>query len=167
MPALGQNPLLLLAQRVARFEGVQPGGAAGVPGAAQVHVAEAQHAGGVEALDGLDGVVAQEGVVVPGVAVGVHEDEDGGQGGVVRDDVGEVGHYFVAFVEGGGERGRGGVVDGVEGEGVGGEVGAEPGGVVGGGARDDEDEGVVLGGGCGGGGGEGGADGAEEAFGGG
>ena len=86
---------------------------------------------------------------------------------MVRDDVGEVGHYFVAFVEGGGERGRGGVVDGVEGEGVGGQVGAEPGCVVGGGAGDDEDEGVVLGGGWGGGGGEGGADGAEEAFGGG
>ena len=52
-------------------------------------------------------------------AVGVDEDEGGGEVGVVVDDVGEVGYGFAAFVhggrEGGGAGGVGGGVDGVDG----------------------------------------------------
>ena len=143
MPAFGQQALLLLSEGLAFFEGVQPFGTAGIPSAAKVHVAFSDDSVCVQARDSLHGVVAEELVVVPGVAVGVHEDEDGREGVVVRYDVGEVGHYFVAFVFGGREGRVRGSVDGVDGEGVRGEVGLEPGGVVGGGVWNDEDAGVV------------------------
>ena len=88
--------------------------ASGVPVAAQVHVAVALHERDLEGAQRVD-VVVERGVGVPGGeeagAVGVEEDEGGGEAGVVVDDVGEVGHGFAAFVHGGRE-GGGGVVAG-------------------------------------------------------
>ena len=74
----------------ARAVHVDPVRAARVVVAADVHVAHACNALVVEALDHLRGVEAQEHVVVPGVAVSVHEDGGIGEVVVVVDDVGEV-----------------------------------------------------------------------------
>ena len=57
---------------------MQPGRAAGVPVAAHVGVAFALDAGGREVGYHLDGVKVVELVVVPGIAVRVHEDVDVG-----------------------------------------------------------------------------------------
>ena len=113
---------------------------AGVAVAAEVEVAFAEDVFGVELLDGQGGRGVEHVVVVPGDGVGVHEDGDVGEGVVARDDVGEVGHHLVAFVEGDGVGGVV-VVDGVdEGfeEGVWGEGEGRPGGVFRTGAGDDE-----------------------------
>lgn len=69
---------------------MDPVGAAGVVVAAHVHVAHASDALVVEALDHLRRVEAEQLVIVPGVAVGVHEDGRVGEVVVVVDDVGEV-----------------------------------------------------------------------------
>jgi len=42
--------------------------------------------------------------LVPGLRVVVMEENDGGEGVVVVDDVGEVDHCFIAFVDGDGKR---------------------------------------------------------------
>ena len=75
--------------------------AAGVPVAAEIDVAGAGDGVEAEELEGVD--VGVEGRVgVPGCeeagAVGVDECDCGGEGWVVVDDVGEVGHGFFAFV---------------------------------------------------------------------
>ncbi len=89
-----------------------------VPIAAQVHVAALLHKGEPEGSQGVD-VVVEGRVGVPGGeeagAVGVEECEGRGEGGVVVDYVGEVGHGFAAFVHGGREGGAGGVGGGVHG----------------------------------------------------
>ena len=94
--------------------------AAGVPVAAEVDVAVLLDVGDLEGAQGVD-VVVERGVGVPCVAeaapVWMDEGEGGGEGGVVVDDVGEVGHGFVAFVLWGCEGcvgGRGGGIDGVD-----------------------------------------------------
>jgi hypothetical protein len=69
---------------------VYPVGAAGVVVAAHVHVAVSRHALVVEAVYHLGGVLAHEDVVVPGVAVGVHEQDGVGEVIVVVDDIAEV-----------------------------------------------------------------------------
>ena len=91
----------------------------GVPVAAEVHVAGLLYEGELEGTEGVD-VGVQGGIGVPGGeeagAVGVQEGEGGGEVGVIVNYVGEVGHGFVAFVEGGGEvvgDSIGGRVDGV------------------------------------------------------
>lgn len=91
--ALAPVDLLGLVEEVKVAAGavhVDPVGAAGVVVAAHVHVAEAGDALVVEAVDNLGGVEAHELVVVPGVAVGVHEEGRVGQVIVVVDDVAEV-----------------------------------------------------------------------------
>lgn len=91
--ALAPVDLLGLVEEVKVAAGavhVDPVRAAGVVVAADVHVAEAGDAGVVEAVDDLGGIEAHELVVVPGVAVGVHEERRVGQVVVVVDDVGEV-----------------------------------------------------------------------------
>ena len=89
----------------------------GVPVAAQIDVAVAAHEVGAQFAEGVD-VVVEGGVGVPGgpeaVAARVDEGHDGGEGVVVLDYVGEVGHGFVAFV-GGGVEGGVRVVDCVDG----------------------------------------------------
>ena len=69
--------------------------AAGVPITAEVYVAVLLDVGEAECAQGV-GVVVERGVGVPCVceaaAVRVDEDEGGGEGGVVVDYVGEVGH---------------------------------------------------------------------------
>ena len=74
--------------------------------------------GELEGAEGVD-VGVEGGVGVPGGeeagAVGVEEGEGGGEVGVVVYYVGEVGHGFVTFVEGGGEVGGEGVGGGVDG----------------------------------------------------
>lgn len=91
--------------------------AAGVPVAAQIGVAVAAHKVGAQFAQRVD-VVVKGGVGVPGspeaVAARVDEGHDGGEGVVVLDYVGEVGHGFVAFV-GRGVQGGVGVVDRVDG----------------------------------------------------
>ena len=92
-----------------------------IPVTAQVYVAGLLDEGELEGAEGVD-VGVEGGVGVPGGeeagAVGVEEGEGGGEGRVVVYYVGEVGHGFVAFVEGGGEvgcgEGVGGGVDGVD-----------------------------------------------------
>ena len=129
---LRPGPLLLLRTRARKHVGphvrrhvrVAPVRlqAARVPVAAQVDVAVALHDGDPEGPQGVD-VVVERRVSVPGGeeagAVGVEEDEGGGQVGVVIDDVGEVGHGFSAFVHGARESCVGGVggggVDAVDG----------------------------------------------------
>lgn len=69
---------------------VYPVGTAGLVVAANVHVAHTGDAVVVEALDHLGGVEAEEHVVVPCVAVGVHEDDGVGKVVVMVNDVGEV-----------------------------------------------------------------------------
>ncbi len=93
---------------------------AGVPVAAEVDVAVLLDVGDLEGAQGVD-VVVERGVGVPCVAeaapVWMDEGEGSGEGGVVVDDVGEVGHGFVAFVLWGCEGcvgGGGGGVDGVD-----------------------------------------------------
>ena len=79
------------------------GQAAGVPVAAEIHVAVLLHEGDLQGVQRGD-VGVQGRVGVPGGeeagGVGVQEREGAGERGVVVDDVGEVGHAFVAFVEG-------------------------------------------------------------------
>ena len=91
-----------------------------VPVAAEIDVAVLLHKGDLERSEGVD-VVVERGVGVPGReearAVGVEEDEGGGEVGVVVDDVGEVGHGFSALVHWGCEgrvRGVGGRVDRID-----------------------------------------------------
>jgi hypothetical protein len=67
-----------------------PVGAAGVVVAAHVHVAVSRHALVVEAVYDLGGVLPHEDIVVPGVAVGVHEHDGVGEVVVVVDDVAEI-----------------------------------------------------------------------------
>lgn len=69
---------------------VYPVGTARFVVAAHIHVTHAGDAIVVEALDHLGSVEAEEHVVVPCVAVGVHEDDGVGKVVVVVDDVGEV-----------------------------------------------------------------------------
>lgn len=89
-----------------------------VPVTAEIHIAGLLYEGELEGAQGVD-VGVEGGVGVPGGeetgAVGVEEGEGGGEGGVVVYYVGEVGHGFVAFVEGGGEVGGEGVGGGVDG----------------------------------------------------
>ena len=72
----------------------------------------------MKGAEGVD-VGVEGGVGVPGGeeagAVGVQEGEGGGEVRVVVYYVGEVGHGFVTFVEGGGEVGGEGVGGGVDG----------------------------------------------------
>ena len=71
--------------------------------AAEVNVAIFYDVGELQGANG-DDLVVERGVGVPGcfkaVAVGVEEEEDAGEVGVVVDYMGEVGHGFVAFVLG-------------------------------------------------------------------
>ena len=69
---------------------VYPVGTAGFVVAAHIHVAHAGDTVVVETLDHLGSVEAEEHVVVPCVAVGVHEDDGVGKVVVMVDDVGEV-----------------------------------------------------------------------------
>lgn len=69
---------------------VDPVGAARVVMAAHVHIAHAGDALVVEALEHGGGVETEQHVVVPGAAVGVHEDGRVGKIMVVVDDVAEV-----------------------------------------------------------------------------
>ena len=85
--------LLGLVEKVkvaARAIHVYPVGAAGLVVAADVHVSQARDAVVVEAFEHLRRVEAEEHVVVPGPAVGVHEDGRVGEVVVVVNDVGEV-----------------------------------------------------------------------------
>ena len=66
--------------------------------AAQVHVAESRDVFRTEAADHLSGVRVEEFVVVPGEAVGVHEDAHVWQLVVEVDDVAQIDHDFVAFI---------------------------------------------------------------------
>lgn len=92
-----------------------------IPVAAEINVAVFLYEGYPQRSQGGD-VVVEGGVRVPGGeearAVGMQEGEGGRQVGVVVDYVGEVGHGFPAFVhwrcQGGGVRGIGGGVDGVD-----------------------------------------------------
>jgi nucleoside phosphorylase len=59
-----------------------------------------------EARDDLDGIMIEKLVIVPGIAMGVHEDVDVGQVIVVIDDISQVDHDFVAFIFRGMERRR-------------------------------------------------------------
>lgn len=94
---------------------------AGVPIAAEIHVATVLHEWYLKGIHGVD-VGMQRGICVPGAkeagSVGMQEGEGGREGGVVVDYVGQVGHALVAFVEGCcegvGVRGVGGGVDGVD-----------------------------------------------------
>jgi hypothetical protein len=91
--ALAPVDLLGLVEEVevaARAVHVDPVGAAGVVVAANVHVAEAGDALVVQAVDDLGGIEAHQLVVVPGMAVGVHEKRRVRQVVVVVDDVAEV-----------------------------------------------------------------------------
>jgi len=92
-------------------------GASGHEDAAQVGVAIALYEADVQRLEG-GYVVVGLGVRMPGfrvaVLVAVQEDDRLGEGGVVRNDVGQVGHCFAAFVDGR-VQGRVGVVDRVDG----------------------------------------------------
>jgi hypothetical protein len=74
----------------ARAVHVYPVWAAGFVVTADVHVAHAGDAVVVEALNHLGGVKAEEHIVMPGVAVGVHEDGGVGQVVVMVDYVGKV-----------------------------------------------------------------------------
>jgi hypothetical protein len=74
----------------ARAVHVYPIGAAGVVVTAHVHVAMSGHTLVVEALDHLGSVLAHEDIVVPGVAMGMHEHDSIGEVVVVIDDVAEV-----------------------------------------------------------------------------
>ena len=89
-----------------------------VPVTAEVHVAGLLYEGELQGTEGVD-VGVQGSVGVPGGeeagAVGVQEGERRGQMGVVVYYIGEVGHGFVAFVEGGGEVGGDGIGGGVDG----------------------------------------------------
>jgi hypothetical protein len=67
-----------------------PVGAPRVVVAAHVHIAHACYALVVEALDHLRGVEAKQHVVVPSVAVRVHEDGRVGEVVIVVDYVGEI-----------------------------------------------------------------------------
>lgn len=75
--------------------------AARIPVAAKVDVAVFLHVGESECAEGVD-VVVEGGVGVPCVAkaaaMRMDEGKGGGEGGVVVDYVGEVGHGFMAFV---------------------------------------------------------------------
>ena len=91
--ALAPVDLLGLVEEVevaARAVHVDPVGAAGVVVAANVHVAEAGDALVVQAAHDLGSVEAHQLVVVPGMAVGVHEQRRVRQVVVVVDDVAEV-----------------------------------------------------------------------------
>ena len=82
------------------------GQAAGVPVAAEVDVAVGLDEGEAQCVQGGD-VGVQGRVGVPGGeeagGVGVQERERGGERAVVVDEVGQVGHAFVAFVQGRGQ----------------------------------------------------------------
>lgn len=82
------------------------GPAARVPVAAKVDVAVALNEIELESAHGCY-VIVERGVDVPGHeeagAVGMEEGDGGGEGVVVVDQVGEVGHGLVAFVQRGGE----------------------------------------------------------------
>lgn len=74
----------------ARSIHVNPIGAARIVVTADVHVAEASNPLMVELLEHLCAVLAHEDVVMPGVAVGMHEDGGVGEVVVVVDEVGQI-----------------------------------------------------------------------------
>ena len=92
-----------------------------VPIATKIDVAVLLHKRYPKRVESID-VGMQGSVGVPGRqeagAVGVHECHYGREGGVVVDDIGQVGHGFVALVHRGGEcdvgGGKDGRVDGVD-----------------------------------------------------
>ena len=81
-----------------------------------VHVAYPRYPVVGQPADRLCGIDPEEDVVMPGVAVGVHEDGRVGEVGVVVYDIGQVHHCFSAFILRGAQW-RVGVVDRVDGQG--------------------------------------------------
>lgn len=82
----------------------------------QIHVALEHDLFRGKGLHHQFGVRIEQIVVMPRPAVSMHEEGNIGQVGVVGDDVGEVGHYFLAFI-GGDIWSRVRVINGVNGKG--------------------------------------------------
>ncbi|KAG5291499.1 hypothetical protein I7I48_03324 [Histoplasma ohiense] len=117
-------------------EGADLDGAAKQPDAAEVEVALLGQEGQPEVPEEGD-VVIERVVVVPLVALGVDEDDVGGEAVVVVDDVGQVDHGLPALVARHGQGGIG-VVDHVYLPPPVGQILVQPGGVVAGHGGDDE-----------------------------